>query len=137
MRFPNFVDTSGLYALLDRDEAGHVSALAWLQDVHRGIARGVTTDYVITETAELLVARRRKVLLPLLFETASASAGLGIEWIGPERFSRARDLMLAHRDKDYSFTDCTSFVVMRELGLRIALTKDKHFRQAGFRALLA
>lgn len=40
-----------------------------------------------------------------------------------------------HRDKDYSFTDCTSFAVMRELRLREALTTDRHFRQAGFGVL--
>jgi len=44
--------------------------------------------------------------------------------------------MFRHRDKDYSFTDCTSFVVMKELRLKDALTTDRHFRQAGFHILL-
>jgi predicted nucleic acid-binding protein len=41
-----------------------------------------------------------------------------------------------HADHGYSFTDYTSFVVMRELGLRYALTTDHHFTEAGFRGLL-
>ena len=45
-------------------------------------------------------------------------------------------MMAARKDKDWSLTDCISFVVMHERGLPDALTTDKHFEQAGFRALL-
>jgi hypothetical protein len=41
-----------------------------------------------------------------------------------------------HADHGYSFTNCTSFVVMREMGLRDALTTDRHFAAAGFHPLL-
>jgi predicted nucleic acid-binding protein len=44
----------------------------------------------------------------------------------------ARGLFFRYRDKDFSFTDCTSFVVMQELKLREVLTTDRHFAQAGF-----
>jgi predicted nucleic acid-binding protein len=44
--------------------------------------------------------------------------------------------LLKHRDQGYSFTDVTSFIVMRELGMSDALTEDRHFEQAGFRRLL-
>ena len=39
-----------------------------------------------------------------------------------------------HDDKDYSLTDCISFVLMRDGGISRALTFDKHFTQAGFTA---
>jgi predicted nucleic acid-binding protein len=48
---------------------------------------------------------------------------------------RARALFFRYRAKDFSFTDCTSFALMRELRLREALTIDRHFRQAGFQML--
>jgi hypothetical protein len=48
----------------------------------------------------------------------------------------ARDFLLKHEDKNYSFTDCTSFVVMEELKLTEALASDRHFKQAGFKPLL-
>jgi hypothetical protein len=38
-------------------------------------------------------------------------------------------------DKNWSLTDCLSFTVMKDNGLRVALTGDQHFEQAGFQAL--
>ena len=46
------------------------------------------------------------------------------------------NLYLSRPDKDWSLTDCTSFVAMQERGLTDALTADHHFEQAGFIALL-
>jgi hypothetical protein len=51
-------------------------------------------------------------------------------------FDRAMGLYRSRPDKDWSLTDCVSFVVMRERGITEALTGDHHFEQAGFRALL-
>jgi predicted nucleic acid-binding protein len=44
-------------------------------------------------------------------------------------------LFFQYRDKNFSFTDCASFIVMRETRLTHALTTDTHFRQAGFQVL--
>jgi predicted nucleic acid-binding protein len=57
------------------------------------------------------------------------------QWIDAARAEKARAVFFRQRDKEYSFTDCTSFVVMRELRLKEALTTDRHFRQAGFQLL--
>ncbi len=51
-------------------------------------------------------------------------------------FFLRRHLQPAGRDKDWSLTDCISFVVMHERGITEALTADHHFEQAGFVALL-
>jgi predicted nucleic acid-binding protein len=56
---------------------------------------------------------------------------------GEELFSCGLALFSQRLDKDWSLTDCISFVVMERLGLQEALTGDRHFEQAGFRALLA
>lgn len=45
-------------------------------------------------------------------------------------------LYAARLDKGWSLTDCISFVVMQQHGIREALTGDRHFAQAGFVALL-
>ena len=66
------------------------------------------------------------------FSDAALQAGraglLQVERITPERFDAAYRLRLRYRDKpDISFTDLTSFVVMKELGIREVLTADAHF----------
>jgi len=73
----------------------------------------------------------RRAFLEEVFE-ASRKGLLDVEHVTPERFSRAWRLRLRYHDKPrISFTDLTSFVVMRELELRQVLTGDAHFEQVG------
>ena len=60
------------------------------------------------------------------------STRLRIESIDEARGERARALFFRYRDKDFSFTDCCSFVLMQELRIPQVLTLDHHFRQMGF-----
>jgi predicted nucleic acid-binding protein len=55
----------------------------------------------------------------------------------PELFQAALDLFARRADKEWSLTDCSSFVVMEQRGIEEALTADHHFTQAGYRVLLA
>jgi predicted nucleic acid-binding protein len=68
--------------------------------------------------------------------TTLESKTLQLEWVDSERFHSAVALFRRHDDKDWSFTDCVSFVLMRELKIEESFTTDRHFRQAGFKALL-
>jgi len=54
----------------------------------------------------------------------------------PKLLDRGIQLFRARRDKDWPLTDCISFAVMQDEGIKNALTGDKHFEQAGFIALL-
>jgi uncharacterized protein len=56
--------------------------------------------------------------------------------LGSQLLDQGMQLMGERQHKDWSLTDCISFVVMKEHGLHDALTTDQHFRQAGFAALL-
>jgi predicted nucleic acid-binding protein len=100
-------------------------------------ARFVTTDYVLDETATLLKSRGHVHLASAFFETVFASAACRVEWMDPDASARTQRFFLKHHDQDWSFTDCSSFCVMRALALHDALTTDAHFRQAGFNPLLA
>ena len=96
----------------------------------------VTSDYVIAETLNLAVARRGRVVADRLLHLFEVSFGLRMDWIGPERFLAAKAFFRHHAGHSCSFTDCTSFVLMWELEIPDALTTDRHFAEAGFRALL-
>jgi predicted nucleic acid-binding protein len=96
----------------------------------------VATDYVIAETVNLANARRGALVGLRVLDLVDQSAGIRVEWIGPDRFATAKTFFRKQADHGYSFTDCTSFVVMQELRITAALTTDRHFKAAGVQVLL-
>jgi predicted nucleic acid-binding protein len=133
---PLFIDSGGFYALVSAESAAHKNAIAIMEESRRTRRRAVTTDYVLDETATLLRARGLTNQLKEFLRLTETSQALSIEWMTPDRFAAVRTFMLKHLDQEFSFTDCASFVVMRELRLMDALATDKHFRIAGFNPLL-
>ena len=129
-----FIDTNGFYSWLSSDDARHRKAVRFFTSTERPL---VTTDWIIGETCNLFVARRVPRLARILFEALERSVSIHQTSIGADRFDRARDLFLKYEEHAFPLTDCTSFVVMRELGLKDALTADRHFRTMGFNPLLA
>ncbi len=123
-----FVDTGAWYASLVPTDPDHVRAAQWLASNHSPL---LTTDYVIDETLTLLRARgerRRALILGAKFfrhELAEVhkitASDLALAWKTFEQFD----------DKDWSFTDCTSKVVMEHLDIKIAFAFDHHFHQFG------
>jgi predicted nucleic acid-binding protein len=95
----------------------------------------VTTDYVLNETLTRLFASThfaKAVRFVLAIFEAQKIGSLVIERIDPDRFDKAWNLRLRYRDKPrVSFTNLTSFVVMREKHLRRVVTADAHFGQIG------
>jgi predicted nucleic acid-binding protein len=131
-----FADTSGLYALVDKNDACHSAARKVVEVILREGRRLVVTDYVIDESVTLAKARGGPLVADRLLELIERSQGIRIEWVGPDRFAATRAFFRKHADHAYSFTDCSSFVVMRELRLDQALTTDRHFGEAGMEVLL-
>ena len=99
--------------------------------------RFVTTDYVLDEAATLLMARGCSTVIPPLFLSVSASKACRVAWMDMERFEETKRLFIKNIDRLWSFTDCFSFILMNELRMNEALSKDAHFRAAGFTPLLA
>lgn len=132
-----FMDTSGYFSLLVRSDEHHEDAVRHFHEAATQRQLFFTTDYVLSETATLLIARRQNQLVETLFDSVFNSAACRVEWMTPDRFQQVRAFLRRHKDKAWSFTDCFSFHVMRQLKLRRALTKDHHFEQAGFTPLLA
>jgi len=92
----------------------------------------VTTAWVIAELANAMCkAANRPYFLSLLRDLQSDRR---IVIVPPtqELFDRGMELFAKRLDKDWSLTDCISFVVMEDHKLHDAATLDHHFAQAGF-----
>lgn len=127
-----FVDTSAWAACADAGDAAHAACVASRDQALAGGTLLVTTDYVVDETLTLLRMRLGLRAAHAWWHQISDSRRLRWERIDAGRFDRAMDWFTKQKDKSYSFTDCTSFAVMRELRIAKALATDRHFRQAGF-----
>jgi predicted nucleic acid-binding protein len=131
-----FVDTWGWTALGYRREARHAEIKQYYAQMAAAAVPVCTTDYVLDETITLLFRRApfaeaSRYISGLL--DAVSSGYLSLEHISPQRFAEAWKLRLKFHDKPrVSFTDLTSMVVMRELGITQVLTEDEHFQQVNF-----
>lgn len=127
-----FIDTSAWYPLADRGHPDHAVLARTLRERVRRGARIVTTNVVVGETHALLL-RRAGHAAALAFVEAVRRPPNRIEYITAEREEEAIDHWLARfADQDFSLADACSFAVMSELGIREALTLDRHFAVAGF-----
>ena len=128
-----FVDTAYFLALLNPQDEWHRSAVRLSQ---RREGPLLTTVWVLLEVGDALATNRNRRWFPQWVDSLLTSADLEILPASNDWFFRGLDLYRRRPDKEWSLTDCISFVVMGERGLTEALTSDRHFEQAGFKALL-
>ena len=128
-----FIDTWGWLALEDVKDADHLAVRQIRERYEQRPSAWVTTDYVLNETITRLFSRRpfhEATTFCSALLHASEQGALTIEPITRQRFRAAYELRLRYQDKPkVSFTDLTSFAVMRELRIQHALTRDRHFQQ--------
>jgi uncharacterized protein len=130
------VDAAGFLPLWDAADDQHVRAVRLQAELAAEGRRFITTDYIVDETVTLLLVRHSHTAAADFLQTVTTSERLQLQWVSPDRFHAAAAFFARHHDKDWSFTDCVSFTLMHELSIRDAFTTDRHFRQAGFNALL-
>ena len=126
---PVFADTSGFYAVLDRDDSNHGRAKAAWERLLRQ-ASLLTTNYVLVETTALV--QHRLGLTALRAFSSDILPLLQVEWVSESRHRAALEALLAAARKKLSLVDCVSFQTMRDCGLRSAFCFDAHFREQGF-----
>ena len=129
-----FIDTSYVQAILDRRDALHERALALRPFVERA-AEFWLTDAILIEVGNALASRNRGAATEFI-ESCHLDRRFRVISVNKSLLLNALSLYRKHDDKTWGITDCLSFVVMKEQELTIALTADRHFIQAGFRALL-
>ncbi len=134
MYIPYFAGTAFFIALLDRRDGLHARSIAWINHVQEPIA---TTEYVLCETLNSFSqSRLRQAAAAFMSSLRSDKHLFRVFAVDSKLFNRGCDLYRDRLDKEWSLTDCISFVLMQETNIRQALTHDHHFEQAGFRALL-
>lgn len=127
-----FVDTAGWMSMADDSDPANAATRNARDGCLRNGGLLITTDYVVDEALTLIRLRLGLHAARKWWEQIDGSRRVRWEWIDPARADKARAWFFKWTDKSFSFTDCTSFVVMDELDLSKALTTDRHFRQAGF-----
>lgn len=127
-----FADTFFYLALLDETEPDHERAL-----VESKVSRlTVTTEFILLELGNACARAEDHADFLALVAGMRASPRVKIVPLASELLNRGMERMRERNDKNWSLTDCISFVVMEDEGIRGALTGDQHFEQAGFKALL-
>ena len=132
-----FIDTSAFYALMVQADSAHDQVVSALSELRAGRVLWFTSDYIMDESAALLNARGYHSAAMDLLNLVDKSRALQIEWMDGQRFATTRRLFAKYREHGFSFTDCFSFSLKRELKMKKALTKDHHFTMMGFEELLS
>jgi predicted nucleic acid-binding protein len=132
-----FVDTGGWMACADGADPEHAPCRAARDDALEAGQTLITTDFVVDETLTLIRFRLGLKAADAWWRQVDGSRRVRWERVESDRFERARHLFFEYRDKDLSFTDCTSIAVMRELKLKTVITTDRHFQQVGLDVLPA
>lgn len=134
-----FVDTSAFIALLDKDESFHAKCKDFFVELSKSDLDNVlvTTDYVLSELFTWMRCTKHEPVAKVVNFLKDFKVS-DIELVGITKpvFDDAFELMVKFNDQYFSFTDCVSFVVMKDLNAKEALTLDKHFKIAGFNNLL-
>ena len=127
-----FADTYYYLALLVARDETHRLAVALTQQLRGQI---VTTGWVLLEFANAVSKSRRRHYFPSLWDDLKQNPQMII--IPPDKalFEEGTELYRNRPDKDWSLTDCISFLVMEREGITEALTGDHYFEQAGFTIL--
>jgi predicted nucleic acid-binding protein len=123
-----FVDTGAWFAVVVPWDANHEAASIWFG---RNESPLVTTDYVLAETLTLLRARGENGRAAALGERLFSGDLAALHFLSPDEIRAAWQVFRRFRDKEWSFTDCTSKVAMEQLGCSRAAAFDEHFRQFG------
>lgn len=128
-----FVDTSAWFSSVVPSDSDHLAATAWIRGNTQPL---VTTDYVIDETLTLLKARRENSRVTTLGDAFFSGQLATIYYLTEADIQLTWQVFRQFSDKDWSFTDCSSKVVMEKLKITQAFSFDRHFRQFGTVAIV-
>jgi predicted nucleic acid-binding protein len=127
-----FVDTSAWLAIHDKNDQFHKQAVEKNCTIKSRRIDLVTSEYVLDESITLIRFRVSHTASVIFGESLFHSSIINIVYINTTERQKAWDFFKKHKDKEFSFTDGTSFIIMKTLNIKKAFTFDSHFNQIGF-----
>lgn len=127
-----FVDTSAFAALENRRDGNHRVAVAEFRKLVRQRDRLFTSDYVLDETITLLKSRAGPRIALSWGQRMLASALFDVLIVDRPLIEEALHVFADALDQAFSFTDCTSFAMMRSGSMDAAFAFDEDFTRFGF-----
>ena len=131
-----FADTSFWIAVSQKTDQYHGRASAWSDYLVKKDAFILTTEAVLWEWMNALANSTTRRATAEGYRRCHQDTQIEVVPFAVDMIAAASRLYEARSDKDWSLTDCLSFLVMEQRQVPRALTTDHHFRQAGFEAVL-
>jgi predicted nucleic acid-binding protein len=127
-----FLDAGYVIALEASDDQNHKAASAHWRKLLKTPSQFVTTSYVFDEIVTFFNNRGRHEKAVEVGSNLIQADSIKMIHVDETLFYEGWEYFQKHKDKAYSLTDCISFIVMTQRGIKSALTFDRHFAQAGF-----
>ena len=128
-----FLDTGYVLALeLSNDQNHRIASKHW-RSLKKRLPLLVTTSYVFDEVVTYFNSRGHHAKAVEVGNRLLTSPSVQFVQVDEGLFREGWHYFQRHQDKDYSLTDCISFVVMKSSGIETAFAFDQHFVQARFK----
>lgn len=129
-----FIDSTAFIALEDEDDENHKAALGYREKIKQektAFRALYTSNYILDEVLTLLRLRISHQAAIMFGETVKQSKVIRILQVTAPIEEKSWEIFKKYADKEFSFTDCTSFAIMEQEAISTAFTFDKHFQQFG------
>jgi hypothetical protein len=131
-----FIDTSAFYAVHVRTSKLHESAIKVRDLIASGeFGSMLTSNYILDEIVTLLRVRIGHKVAVEVGDAIRESSSIEVMWVTPKIEKAAWSLFKERQDRDFSLTDCTSFIIMKLRDVNHSFTYDNHFSQMGFKVV--
>jgi uncharacterized protein len=125
------IDSSAFLSLEDADERSHPQVREAFTRLIDSGASLLTTNFVFDECYTLILTRMGRARAFAWGTSVLAGRLVQLFRVEQDHEARAWEIITTFADKDFSYTDATSFAVAESLGIEDALALDRHFRQFG------
>jgi predicted nucleic acid-binding protein len=128
------VDTGGWIALAVKRDRYHDKAATYYRKISNANVRLVTSNYVLSETYTRIRyddGHAKALQFNASIQEAIKAGRLNLEWVTSAIHKSAWDIFEKYDDQEFSFVDCTSFVIANRVGVKEVFGFDDHFKTMG------